>query len=91
MRSFVQILGVQIQRKRTHGKFKYRGTENSLDFMFQYRETAILVVCYLNLEEQQPWNCVIQIQRNGNDGSVLFKYRGTTVLEVCYSNTEEQQ
>jgi len=80
MQLFVQILGVQIQRKRTHG-----------NLMFKCRGTAILVVCYLNLEEQQPWNCVIQIQRNDNDGSVLFKYRGTTVLEVCYSNTEEQQ
>ena len=48
-------------------------------------------MCYTNIEEQQCWKCVIQIQRNDNDGSVLFKYRGTTVLEVCYSNTEEQQ
>jgi len=71
--------------------FKYRGTENSSDFMFKYRETAILVVCYLNLEEQQPWNCVIQIQRNNSAGSVLFKYRGTTMLKMCYSNTEKQQ
>jgi len=51
----------------------------------------MMEVCYSNIEEQQCGKCVIQIQRNINDGSVLFKYRGTTMWEVWYSNTEEQQ
>ena len=104
MRSFVQILGVQIQRKRTHGNliFKCRGTENAADFfkyrdrspgsvLFKYSKTTMIDVCYSNTEEQQHCNCVIQIQRNSNAGIVLFKYRGTATLELCYSNTEVKQ
>ena len=48
-------------------------------------------MCYSNTVEQQRWKCVIQIERNNNDGSVLFKYIGTAMMEVCYSNTVEQQ
>ena len=43
--------------------------------LFKYRGTATLEFCYLNTEEQQRWNFVIQIQRNINAGIVLFKYR----------------
>ena len=79
-RLFVQILGVQIQRKRTHGylMFKCRGTKNAADFfkyrdrspgsvLFKYSKTAMIDVCYSNTEEQQCWNCVIQIQRKSNN------------------------
>ena len=59
--------------------------------LFKFRRTAMLELCYSYTEEQQRWNCVIQIQRNSKDGSVLFKYRGTATLELCYSNTDEQQ
>ena len=73
--------------------------------LFKYRGTAKMEVCYSNTEEQQRWNCVIQIQRKSNTGTVLFKYRGTAMLhggvlfkfrrtamlELCYSYTEEQQ
>ena len=51
----------------------------------------MMEVYYSIIEEQQCWKCVIQMQRNNNDGSVLFTYRGTSMMEVCYSNTEEQQ
>ena len=47
--------------------------------------------CYTNTDEQQRWNCVIQIQMNSNAGIVLFKHGGTATLEVCDSNTDEQQ
>jgi len=59
--------------------------------LFKYRGTAMLEVSNSNTDEQQRWNCVIQIQRNTNTGIVLFKYRGTAMLELCYSNTDEQQ
>jgi len=48
-------------------------------------------VYYSNTDEQQRWNCVIQIQRNSNAGIVLLKYGGTATLELCYLNTDEQQ
>ena len=50
--------------------------------LFKYRGTAMLELCYSNTDEQQRWNCVIQIQRNSNAGSVLFKYRGKAIIEV---------
>ena len=59
--------------------------------LFKNRGTAMMEVCYSNTDEQHRWNCVIQIQRNSNAGSVLFTYRGTSIMEVNYSNTEEQQ
>jgi len=59
--------------------------------LFKYRGTATLELCYSNTEEQQRWNCVIQIQMNSNAGIVSFKYGGTATLEFCDSNTEEQQ
>jgi len=83
--------------------FKCRGTKNAADFfkyrdrspgsvLFKYSKTAMIDVCYSNTEEQQCWNCVIQIQRKSNNWSLIFKYRGTKCsMEVCYSNTEEQQ
>jgi len=45
------------------------------DLLFKFRRTAMLELCYSYTEEQQHWNCVIQIQRNSNAGIVLFKYR----------------
>jgi len=59
--------------------------------LFKYRGTSMMEVYYSNTDEQQRWNCVIQIQRNSNSGSVLFKYRGTATLELCDSNTDDQQ
>jgi len=37
-------------------------------------------VYYSNTEDQQRWNCVIQIRRNSNAGIVWFIYGGTTML-----------
>ena len=86
--------------------FKYGGTTKLHGgVLFKYRGTAMLEVCNSNTDEQQRWNCVIQILRNTNAGRVLFKYIGTTrlhgdllfkfrrtaMLELCYSYTEEQQ
>ena len=51
----------------------------------------MMEVYYSNTEEQQCWNCVIQIQMNSNAEIVSFKYGGTATLELCVSNTEEQQ
>jgi len=56
-----------------------------------FRGTAMLELCFSKTDEQQRWNCVIQIQMNSNAWIVLFKYRWTATLELCDSNTEEQQ
>jgi len=34
--------------------------------LFKYRGTSMMEVYYSNTDEQQRWNCVIQIQRNSN-------------------------
>ena len=78
---------------------------NAGSVLFKYRGTATLELCDSHTDEQQCWNCVIQIQMISNagivflkyrgtamlHGGVLFQYRGTAMLEVCYSNTDEQQ
>ena len=50
----------------------YSHTEalNDGSVLFKYRGTAMMEMCYSNTDEQQRWNCVIQLQMNSNAGIV---------------------